>query len=915
MREKYNITGGYIMKKLLSVLTAFVLCIGLTTIALLSTSAGTSDTTPVEGKEKVAAFSVTFTDQSAGVQKAALFRVYNGGGVTFKTGDKFVFDMALSEKTNAVTVFCQLGSSYAAFNSSPNSSSWEPNTWNTVETTVLADFNDLPLKNGAFFVKFNTSEAISFQTLNIYIRNVRLIQTDGNIIWLFNSAGKGASHLTGTIWNAEMKLTKGNDSDFKNADLNSLSYQVINDPFYTGREITGDAEVVLTNNLTPISVSGKENYDWNDNNAAKNFSSLTDGNGTGTETTNIGTTVVLDSKQENPDPIPELVAVYDLGQYALVSRFWHLPDATGHGMLLEGSLDGENWILLDGFLDSSWVADRAVPHTIVRYVRITFTTMPLSGTHRRLRIREIRLFGYEVDQGEASSEPSESSMPESSAPSESSMPESSAPSESSMPESSAPSESSMPESSAPSAPSESLTSSTSSTSSGSGSEPANYAIKVNYSFTSQDEGDQKFLRLSLYGQNGLPYTAKEGDKLVYDVAFTGNKVPGIGSMSIQEQSAWKLLPDLLDQNGRPTASGADLTKVAFEQWYHREIEIPSTFADKNICHWFVVLNTFSGGSGATAYYRDIKVVDADGNIAFVVFDSENSNSWSPSKMKEMPNDTKNATFTTELVTAPDYPVYDPSAAEPDDTEKAIKLQVTVESTEEGDRKFGRLSLYGLNNLPYTFDMGDKLVYDVALEQRVAGLGGINIQENGQWALMDAGDHANKTDQHGKKITPSEDLSDIAFKTWYHREINIPSNLVFMNAAHWFLEVNTFDGLTSDTIVAYFKNIKIVRADGTEFIIFDSENNSTGFVSASAISKGSANIARMIATVVDAPDYDSPGPEPGEDETSEPDDEGKSDEPGNADTSDKTIAIYLMVALIAVSIVTGKLLKDSVKIKG
>lgn len=151
------------------------------------------------------------------------------------------------------------------------------------------------------------------------------------------------------------------------------------------------------------------------------------------------------------------------------------------------------------------------------------------------------------------------------------------------------------------------------------------------------EGEQKTAFLALHSaadwteidELGVRFPFAAGDKLVYEVAIS-EAVPGVGGFDAQEGVGWAMMSASLDagatdQNGVSALPNCDLSAVAVNQWYLREITPPAGFLDMRVTGWYLMINTTAAVPNNTidVYLRSMKVVHSD-STETIIFDADNT---------------------------------------------------------------------------------------------------------------------------------------------------------------------------------------------------------------------------------------------------------------------------------------------------
>lgn len=126
-----------------------------------------------------------------------------------------------------------------------------------------------------------------------------------------------------------------------------------------------------------------------------------------------------------------------------------------------------------------------------------------------------------------------------------------------------------------------------------------------------------------------------------------------------------------------------------------------------------------------------------------------------------------------------------------------------------DENSGNHYLYrSFSNSSYTFQPGDYLEYDVNIDQRAAGIGGLDIETTTGQKLRNSG----WSDQNGLSGHPAADISAYAYKSGYHRKLAIPNALVGTTADKWMVAGEADNPLY--VYAARYDNIVITDGNGT-----------------------------------------------------------------------------------------------------
>lgn len=126
----------------------------------------------------------------------------------------------------------------------------------------------------------------------------------------------------------------------------------------------------------------------------------------------------------------------------------------------------------------------------------------------------------------------------------------------------------------------------------------------------------------------VPFQA--GDKFVYEIAIS-KAIPGIAAADAQNVTDWTFLTAYLpsgttDQNGLTAFRDVDLSSVAVNQWYRREIQVPaSDFIGLQVYGWYLWIETTGPieGDSFDIYLKEMKIVHSD-NSETIIFDGDNT---------------------------------------------------------------------------------------------------------------------------------------------------------------------------------------------------------------------------------------------------------------------------------------------------
>jgi len=346
-----------------------------------------------------------------------------------------------------------------------------------------------------------------------------------------------------------------------------------------------------------------------------------------------------------------------------------------------------------------------------------------------------------------------------------------------------------------------------------------------------------------------------GDKLVYDVwmsrnagCFGGIDLASDGSVNIRDNGG-------IDQNGIAAHPNANLDVYVTNQWYNRQIVLPTCFANTDfsakgsgpavmLASDPVYGAAALAGETVTIRYDNIKIVSSNGTVKHTIFTGAESyqapgtqylmpglDGWDDVTYTysvktgadvTYPEVTVPTTPATQVTTAPaggattagsDNDDYDPNDPHNVHMEMTVKFPANTSGL-SGTGEFYPIAFW----MPNTVDFvtGDKLVYDVWVSEGAAGFGAIDIC-SGAMNIRDT-----QKDQNNIPVHPTADLSGRANKTWYTRQVPISSSLIAGDfstltagpAVMFPIHLpNGPSALAGKTITVRYDNIKIVDAAG------------------------------------------------------------------------------------------------------
>lgn len=223
----------------------------------------------------------------------------------------------------------------------------------------------------------------------------------------------------------------------------------------------------------------------------------------------------------------------------------------------------------------------------------------------------------------------------------------------------------------------------------------------------------------------------------------------------------------------------------------------------------------------------------------------------------------------------------PAAATESDEEYALKCTVEyMWNPEEGEPIFGGLSINGYDFFNVEFDPGDVIEYEVYLEDKIPGLGNLDVQlsklthmdedgyETHDWRMLRPhGEHMDQEiiqDEAGIDMVQTADLTEVAYKTWYKRRVTVPEFLTDgYKTRHWAVKagatVEMGMELEGETATVYYKNIRVLDKDGNvKQVILGA---GSPYVTASFFDlNGISMTAEAVLDYPGAPERETPAPE-------------------------------------------------------
>lgn len=324
-----------------------------------------------------------------------------------------------------------------------------------------------------------------------------------------------------------------------------------------------------------------------------------------------------------------------------------------------------------------------------------------------------------------------------------------------------------------------------------------------------------------------------GDKLVYDVYMSRN-AGGFGCIDLINGGLNLHDSGAVDQNGISAHPTADVSIYAAEQWYTREIVLPDTllldFDGLGLSYSFDVLcpvqlpydAALLAGETIIVKFDNIRITNSAGQEKYSIFMGDETvigGLLSPNLCGF--SDVQYELYTVDLTSDDPLQPCNPSG-------DVLKIEMDVE-----DGAVGEVLYYNeAFTIPSTFafQSGDKLVYDVILNNDVAGLGGLDLYVGDApgVSLRDTG----CKDQNNVPSHPAADISDFAYQQWVSREITVSDNFVNASDGKDVTLLVAVDGLDASSVAGHsisarYDNIRIVRDGETVYTVFSDRSNPLG----------------------------------------------------------------------------------------
>lgn len=156
-----------------------------------------------------------------------------------------------------------------------------------------------------------------------------------------------------------------------------------------------------------------------------------------------------------------------------------------------------------------------------------------------------------------------------------------------------------------------------------------HLIEVTGKFEEASTTGGTYIGYNINGYDAYPYTFEQGDVLEYEV-YLETATPGIGHVEIQgsrlnhvddeglEHHDWQFLRMVCNADAErvPYSANADLTSVAYKQWYKRSVPIPKAFEGFTIRHIYLMAECYELPSENEFHYyiKNVRIIGADGQV-------------------------------------------------------------------------------------------------------------------------------------------------------------------------------------------------------------------------------------------------------------------------------------------------------------
>lgn len=327
----------------------------------------------------------------------------------------------------------------------------------------------------------------------------------------------------------------------------------------------------------------------------------------------------------------------------------------------------------------------------------------------------------------------------------------------------------------------------------------------------------KYVYWKVSNAGGYSYTFKSGDYIEYDVMVNSLWASGMGGIDIatnngyfRDAAGWQ------DQNGLSGHPGTDLTRYAFNRWYHRKLQVPASMVGKTVQWWDFVGENDEAGSSYRAVYDNMKVTNG-GMTQLTVY-----NDGHPSlNQLDISND---ATEDLEFgITASN------SGSPSGDVLRLNVVKNNEANITTGMSQYSNKYAYvEFSDTTYTIQPGDVLEYDVKLDTNSIGYNqsaGVDLRFTDNSWLRDTisnGTPAEVVDQNGYFSHPQIRIDWFSGGQWYHRAINL-TPLAGKTINSWTVADECDD--LNFTYTSFFDNIKITRAGFNQVEAYNDGNPS------------------------------------------------------------------------------------------
>jgi LPXTG-motif cell wall-anchored protein len=365
------------------------------------------------------------------------------------------------------------------------------------------------------------------------------------------------------------------------------------------------------------------------------------------------------------------------------------------------------------------------------------------------------------------------------------------------------------------------------------------------------------------------YTFQSGDSLEYDVyVVNAAKMPSVDILD-DGNAGIRDIAGNVDQNGLRANAGAEVSDKALGKWYHRKFILPDAVtgangnAAKTAIKWAFCLQDNIPNATPEAYLAN--VVITNNNVRTFSIFCNGDQFWSDDAVNTRGSFTISyfgqrffnppVTFTDDLltddkslnpgldagggtITSQDPFYFDWNAAPKSYTPPTVGANQTpaLAFTVHNTNTDGKMD-YIFSNKEYTFAKGDVLEYEIYIDKGLSDVGiidayipdankSVSTQKNrlsGDSKFVDLNEEYSYAGYPDSTSPFKSDISGLADKQWYARQVTIPDSFDGAKAEYWFICEKTPN---TDEMLSYTRNIVITNNGVVKAVIF---KNASDFV--------------------------------------------------------------------------------------